>query len=272
MRKGAISDSPGIYDLIGTGYNNTRKADPFISERLLELLAPMAGETYLDIGCGTGNYTMAMAGEGYAFYGVDPSVPMLGEARLKSSKVHWVQGSSEKIPFADSFFAGAMATLTIHHWKDLNRSFAELSRVLKPNSRLVVFTSLPEQMNGYWLNHYFPEMMKDSIVRMPALDVLISASSSARLRLAKREKYFVHDTLEDLFLYAGKHHPEIYFDPVVRGGMSSFTALSNKDEVTAGLQHLRKDLDKDQFKTVKQQYANDLGDYSFFSFIKETAP
>ena len=79
--------SAPIYNKIGVGYNHTRQADPFIADRLLDLLSPEAGETYLDIGCGTGNYTVRLAEKGYQFYGIDPSDKMLGEAKSKSDKV-----------------------------------------------------------------------------------------------------------------------------------------------------------------------------------------
>jgi len=264
-----IKASVPIYDMIGAGYNHTRTADPLISSRLSELLSPETGETYLDIGCGTGNYTIALAGEGYNFYGIDPSAKMLAEARSKSDQIEWINGSSERVSLPDRFFAGAIATLTVHHWKDLTASFAELSRVLKDNSRLVVFTSSPQQMSGYWLNHYFPKMLSNSIGRMPAVDILAARARMAGLTLVETEKYFVQNNLEDLFLYCGKHDPERYFDPEVRAGMSSFAALSDKEEVSAGLKQLREDLDKERFESVKEQYANEWGDYLFLLFVRD---
>lgn len=46
-----------IYDTIGKTYDSTRQADPEITQKLLELLCPIVGGKYLDIGCGSGNYT-----------------------------------------------------------------------------------------------------------------------------------------------------------------------------------------------------------------------
>ena len=70
-----------IYNTIGTGYNHSRRADPYITGRLLALLQAVPGGGYLDIGCGTGNYTIALAAAGLGFTGVDPSEVMLLEAR-----------------------------------------------------------------------------------------------------------------------------------------------------------------------------------------------
>ena len=45
------------YDKIGIEYNLTRKADKYLTEQLLFHLNPKEHAQYLDIGCGTGNYT-----------------------------------------------------------------------------------------------------------------------------------------------------------------------------------------------------------------------
>ena len=45
---------------IGVGYDSTRSADPYILSRLLHHLSPTADASYLDVGCGTGNFPIAM--------------------------------------------------------------------------------------------------------------------------------------------------------------------------------------------------------------------
>ncbi|MHB1278877.1 MAG: class I SAM-dependent methyltransferase, partial [Bacteroidia bacterium] len=95
------------------------------------------------IGCGTGNYTTALASENYAFTGVEPSGKMLEIAKNRSQKITWLSGSAENIPAENNAFDGAIGTLTIHHWRNLETAFEELSRVLKSGSKLVLFTSTP---------------------------------------------------------------------------------------------------------------------------------
>ena len=46
-------------------------------------------------------------------------------------------------------------------------------------------------MKGYWLNHYFPNMLKDSIKQMPALYKVTEAMTAAGFKLNDEEKYFV---------------------------------------------------------------------------------
>lgn len=247
-------------------YNTTRRADPHLADRLLHYLTPQPNGLYLDIGCGTGNYTAYLAERGVSFWGVDPSETMLAEAglrsaRAKTNRVQWLVGTADAIPADAQIFDGAIATLTIHHWPNLSASFRELQRVLKPGARLVLFTAIPEQMRGYWLNAYFPRMLAASIGQMPALTDI--AGAAAGFTVAETAPYFIQPDSPDLFLYAGKHRPEVYLDPVVRRGISSFAALAHTDEVEQGLKRLRSDLDTGAFERVRAAFATPTGDYLF---------
>jgi ubiquinone/menaquinone biosynthesis C-methylase UbiE len=256
------------YNNIGIGYNSTRQADDHLAGRMFALLEAGTGKQYLDIGCGTGNYTVALEKKGLHFTGVDPSEVMLTEARQKSKTIHWFQGTAENIPCKDESFDGALGSLTLHHWKNVGQGFKELYRVLKPKSKLVFFTSLPEQTQGYWLTHYFPKIIYESSLSLPPPDTLKQCGSDAGFHFIEQENYFVNEDLEDLFLQSGKHNPELYFNENVRKGISTFALLTNKEEVEKGLQHLRTDIDSGKFEFIKQQYDNDLGDYCFVVFEK----
>ncbi|MBV8391235.1 MAG: class I SAM-dependent methyltransferase, partial [Mucilaginibacter sp.] len=198
-------DGDILYDNIGKGYNSTRQADPYLAERLYDLLLPQKGALYIDIGCGTGNYTTALTSKGLAFYGIEPSEEMLKIARSGKNDVKWFIGTAENIPTEDALFDGAIATLTIHHWADLVKAFHEINRVLKPEATLVLFTATPSQMRGYWLNHYFPVMLERSIAQMPSLEVVVNALIDAGFMISNTEKYFITPDLQDHFLYSGKH-------------------------------------------------------------------
>ncbi|MFV8753023.1 class I SAM-dependent methyltransferase [Nannocystaceae bacterium ST9] len=250
------------YDAIGTGYDGTRHADPYLVERLDALLAD-AGAPILDLGCGTGNYTLALAERGRTMIGVDPSTRMLDEARSKSDAIAWTLAGAEGLPFADRWFAAAIATLTIHHWTDLHVGFAELARVLRPGARVVVFTSTPEQMRGYWLNHYFPTMLERSMAVMPSLAVVGEALTFAGFVAIRSEPYAVREDLRDLFLYSGKHAPARYLDPSFRRAISSFAALAEPDELSAGLERLADDLEHGRWAEVSARATGELGDYLF---------
>ncbi len=255
------------YDRIGDNYNETRKADPFIAERIFQLLQSKPSKQYLDIGCGTGNYTIALMEKGVSLIGVDPSEKMLTVARSKYPAGDWRLGFADRTGLETGSIDGAIGTLTTHHWPDLFSGFAELHRVLRPGSRLVLFTATPRQMEGYWLGHYFPKMLKKSILEMPAWDSVEKAMTQAGFKIVETEPYHIRPDLQDLFMYSGKHNPELYFNPAVRKGISTFATLANQDEVEAGLQALRADIDSGNFKgvDVNRSSANkeDIGDYLF---------
>lgn len=256
------------YNTIGQGYNQTRKADPFIANTLHTLLQPNPYGVYLDIGCGTGNYTVALAEKGVMLHGVDPSEVMLNEAKIKSNAVQWHLGGAEQIPFSDDFFHGAIATLTLHHWNSIENGFREIKRVLKPNSRFVIFAAISDLTEKFWLRHYFPKMLEASVRKEPKLSTIENAAKAAGLKIIMQEKYFIQDDLQDQFLYVGKNNPNKYFDESVRSGISSFAQLSLKQEVEEGLQKLKTDVDSGQFETIRKQYESDLGDYLFLVLEK----
>ena len=76
-----------LYDRIGSGYDVTRRPDPIIAGRLGHHLALETDGNYLDIACGTGNYTFTLAAVGGSWTGIELSAKMIAEARGKSSQV-----------------------------------------------------------------------------------------------------------------------------------------------------------------------------------------
>jgi ubiquinone/menaquinone biosynthesis C-methylase UbiE len=256
------------YNTIGTGYDTTRRADPYLTERLLHLLGRPKGAAVLDIGCGTGNYTIALQAKGHVLTGVDPSERMLVVARDKSDTIHWIAGRVEALPFDDASFDGAIATLTTHHWSDMEQGFREVRRVLRPGAVLVLLTSTPEQMQRYWLCHYFPGIMERSCVVMPTFEATASALRAAGFREMIREPYDIRPDLQDLFLYSAKQDPARYLDAGFRNGISTFAALSDDTELTTGLEHLAADIATGAWERVRARYAHDRGDYLFIKAVR----
>ncbi len=251
------------YDKIGADYNQTRKVDPYLLDRLFQHLNPLPEGHYLDIGCGTGNYTHALQKKGLHLTGVDPSSLMLEKAKQKNEEIHWLQSSVENLNLPPESVDGIIGSLTIHHWTDLEKGFRQLHRVLKAPGRIVIFTASPAQMKGYWLNAYFPKMLDASIQQMPSFEKLSQAMNAAGFTNLETEKYFIQKDLQDLFLYSGKHDPSLYFNPTVRNGISSFSDLANREEVEKGLEQLKIDIESGRIEEVLKSFENEAGDYLF---------
>jgi ubiquinone/menaquinone biosynthesis C-methylase UbiE len=250
-----------IYDRIGSGYDRTRRADPSLAAEIAKLLDVPFPEPVLDIGCGTGNYTIAVADRRVVTVGLDQSTLMLRRARVKEPRVDWVAGDAEALPFADVSFAGAFCTMTLHHLQDFDAVFTEIARILKPRGRFVAFTALPEQAQQFWLNAYFPELMRRAVERMPDRPRIEASLRTAGLRLSQLVPFNVPEQPVDFVLYCGKHKPELYFDAKVRGNIFAFTALDLGQEIGEGLAKLDADLESGRFADVRAGFSESQGDY-----------
>ena len=255
--------SSPIYNTIGKAYNTTRCADPYITGRIYELLAPKRDSVYLDIGCGTANYLVALAQRGVYFYGVDPSETMLEQAKAKKVEATFVHAQAESLPVGNEFFDGAIALFTLHHWADKLSGLKEVNRTLKRGARMVFLTFTGEQMKGYWLNEYFPVMMRRSWKLVPELPGMEELLNESGFRLAATENYFVQDDLQDHFLYSNKRRPEQYLRPEIRQNASSFSAFCEPEELHSGLAALERDIATGKINDIMKEYENDRGDYLF---------
>ncbi|MFC7154489.1 class I SAM-dependent methyltransferase [Halomarina halobia] len=114
----------------------------FVSEYgrdVLDLLAPERGERVLDLGCGTGHLTAAIADAGAAAVGVDRERSMLAEARAAHPGSAFVRGDVRALPLRESF--DAVFSNAALHWvpeADAGRVVREAARVLRPGGRFVV--------------------------------------------------------------------------------------------------------------------------------------
>lgn len=255
---------PALYDLIGSTYARSRRADPAIAQTLAREVSLMPSGAYLDLACGTGNYTVALSGLGGAWSAIDVSEVMLAQARQKSSSIAWARSSADALPFPNAAFDGAICTLAIHHFPGLESPFAEVRRTLDSGS-FVIFTGLAEQMRNYWLCHYFPEMMARSIEKMPSESQIRVALSRSGFKSVTVAPFFVTNDLQDLFLYSGKHRPDLYLDPAVRANISSFANLVPRAELENGLARLAAELQSGAFASIKARYATQVGDYAYIA-------
>ncbi|MBL8710652.1 MAG: methyltransferase domain-containing protein [Rhodospirillaceae bacterium] len=250
-----------VYDRIGVGYDRTRRADPTLAAAIAKLLRVQHPDPVLDVGCGTGNYTLAVADRNVFVIGLDQSTLMLRRARAKEPRIDWIAGQAEALPFADNSFAGIFCTMTLHHLNDFEAVFAEIARVLRPGGRFVAFTAFPEQAQQFWLNAYFPELMRRAAARMPGRERIEAAFGPAGLRLVDTEPFNVPENPVDFVLYCGKHRPELYFDARVRSNIFAFTALDLAEEVGTGLALLDEDIANGNFTSVRSRFSDAAGDY-----------
>lgn len=256
------SDATPLYDSIGVNYDATRRADPYLTERLAHHIDLQGVRRYLDIACGTGNYTSVLAASGGSWHGLDLSMGMLRTARRKDDSLRLVRCDAAAMPFSDRSFDGIVCTMALHHLPQLEPVFSEALRVLD-RGNLVIFTGTRDQVATYWLYEYFPVAMAQSTEQMPTTASVTDALEQAGFLVKEVELYEVQPDLQDLFLYAGKRKPQLYLDETVRRGMSTFSTLIDPVELETGCARLRQDVDSGHINEVIESYLSDKGDYLF---------
>ncbi|MDD5365683.1 MAG: methyltransferase domain-containing protein [Gallionellaceae bacterium] len=111
----------------------------FIIERgraLVELLAPQPGERVLDLGCGTGDITAAIAGRGAAVVGVDASPAMIATAQGRFREMDFRVADAAELPFEAEF--DAVYSHAVLHWLTrAEEAVRGIARALKPGGRFV---------------------------------------------------------------------------------------------------------------------------------------
>lgn len=117
-------------------------------------LDPKPGEWIVDVGCGCGQTSLALAhrvGPEGSVTGVDISQPMLEDARRRAdaagvSQAEFVQADAQTYAFEPGSLDGAFSRFGVMFFADPPAAFANIRRALKPGGRLafVCWRTFPE--------------------------------------------------------------------------------------------------------------------------------
>ncbi len=228
------------YDTIGAEYNANRTADPRILARLVELLGLPAGARVADIGAGTGNYTNALADQGYRMTAIEPSEVMRNQA-TPHADVTWLAGAAEAIPLPDASVDAVVSTLAAHHFASLPDAAAEMRRIC-PAGPVVLFTMDPRQSAPFWFEGYFPGIYRRMFDVFPPIAEVADLLAAAGSRSSTMHDFPLPHDLADRNMHSGWNRPEYYLDEQARANTSGF-AQGDPAEITDGLARLQADLE-----------------------------
>jgi ubiquinone/menaquinone biosynthesis C-methylase UbiE len=106
-----------------------------------------AGRRVVDIGCGDGKFTRALAGLFGEVTGIDVKERKLDEAREAAAAagltIDFRSGRGEAIPFADASLDVVVFSNSLHHMDDVDAALREAARVLTPGGLLYVMEPVP---------------------------------------------------------------------------------------------------------------------------------
>ncbi len=146
-----------------------RMMTPF-TEAGLTALGDIAGKHCLDIGCGAGGTTLALAeaaGDGGSAAGIDVSPPLLERAweRANGRKTMcFAEGDAQDYPFRDDTFDILFSRFGVMFFRDTPAALANLRRACTPDARLV-FIVWREPRDNPWV--MIPVSAAKAFVELP---------------------------------------------------------------------------------------------------------
>jgi demethylmenaquinone methyltransferase / 2-methoxy-6-polyprenyl-1,4-benzoquinol methylase len=191
----------GFYDVMNTvmtaGLHHRWRA------RAADLAALEAGDSALDVACGTGDLAIELSrrvgGDGEVI-GSDFAQEMLERARAKAPALQWDLGNALDLPYASNRFDAATVGFGARNFSDLDRGLAEMARVVRPGGRVVVLEiTTPRRpplstFYSVWFDRVVPLIgrltgedeaytyLPSSVKRFPAPEGLAAAMERAGLR------------------------------------------------------------------------------------------
>jgi demethylmenaquinone methyltransferase/2-methoxy-6-polyprenyl-1,4-benzoquinol methylase len=130
-------------------------------------VAAAAPRVVLDVCTGTGDLALGFDGRSGWVAGADFCVPMLAEARRKTSDhardPAWFAADALQLPLRDASVDVVTVAFGVRNFEDLDRGLAELIRILAPGGRLLVLEfSRPRgpvaPLLSWWMRHVPPRI------------------------------------------------------------------------------------------------------------------
>lgn len=142
----------------GDGYELTMgRWSRRLAEHFIDFAGVADGENVLDVGCGTGSLSFALAARApeSAITGIDFSQAYIAYAKNKNTdaRIAFEIGDACLMPFADKSFDRVLSLLVLHFVREPNKAIAEMRRVARPGA--TVAATVWDACGGFVGNRIF---------------------------------------------------------------------------------------------------------------------
>ncbi|MDR2216482.1 MAG: class I SAM-dependent methyltransferase, partial [Nevskiaceae bacterium] len=115
-------------------------------ERVAQRL-PATKAIALDVGCGAGHLSFALAPHVAKLIAADPAPSMLATVNASAAQrglanIQTCQAHADALPFPDATFCLVSSRYSAHHWPDVPAALAQMRRVAKPGGWLLMIDLL----------------------------------------------------------------------------------------------------------------------------------
>ena len=161
--------------------------------RVVRLAQIKPGDRALDLCCGTGDISFALAKEGAQTTGLDFSPQMLEVAAQRQNKnskseirnPKFLQGDAQQLPFDANEFDVVTVGYGLRNLASWERGVDEMHRVAKPGARLIVL-DFGKPPNAVWRALYFMHLQ----LSVPLIGLLFCGNASAYAYILESLKHY----------------------------------------------------------------------------------
>ncbi|OGG50798.1 hypothetical protein A2763_02255 [Candidatus Kaiserbacteria bacterium RIFCSPHIGHO2_01_FULL_54_36] len=124
--------------------NDDTYHEKIIKPNLLRVLGDVRGKHVLDVACGQGFFSRAVASAGARMTGIDIAAPLIALAKKQGPPdISYIVASAERIALPDTSFDAAICVLALQNIKDLSGTLAQISHLLKSGGSFTIVLNHP---------------------------------------------------------------------------------------------------------------------------------
>ncbi|MCD4702604.1 MAG: class I SAM-dependent methyltransferase [Candidatus Aegiribacteria sp.] len=167
------------YRKIASFYDRGRSLSAQNTTLWFNLISKLSGASkgarMLDLGCGTGRFSLPMTTSlGFNVTGVDSSAEMLAKAKQKDSncKVNWVLADAGALTFPGGSFDVVFLSHLLHHVDSPFAVLKECNRVLAPSGVVLIRYGAMDQIRSDVEHTFFPQVTEIDEPRTPTRELM----------------------------------------------------------------------------------------------------